>query len=89
MRETFFDIFKRLISLSEDSYNSLSLHHRKKAMQFDLDETAVTFVRLSCNKPDFNFSFNRWIALISFVMAIIKFGPKGLKNRFNTKSNCC
>ena len=87
IRETFFNIFKRLISVSEDSYNSLSLDHRNKAMQFDLDETAVNFVSFSNKKPDFNFSFNRWIALISFAISMIKVGPKALKDRFNTNSS--
>lgn len=82
-RITFYEALEWLNGLREDAYNELSLKHRKKAMEFDLRNTASEFLSMSCKRPDFHFSINRWRALFSFSLSIIRFGPRALKSRFD------
>lgn len=85
-RITFYEALVWLNGLTEVAYNESSLNHRKKAMEFDLRNTASEFLSMSCKRPDFNFSFDRWRALISFSLSIIRFGPRALKSRFDKTS---
>lgn len=85
-RITFFEIFEELVELTDVAYAELSSQHRAKAREFDLKVTALNFLKMTSKKPDFSFSFNRWRAIISFLVSIVRFGPKALKRRFDHNS---
>jgi glycosyltransferase involved in cell wall biosynthesis len=82
-RITFYEIIQSLYLLSSNAYVAISDKHRRKSRDFDLRITATKFLEMSSDRPDFNFSFNRWLALMSFFYSIISLGKKALKNRFD------
>lgn len=82
-RITFYEALQSLDAMSASDYSAVSDKHREKAREFDLRETAEKFLSLSCKYPDFDFSFNRWVGLISFFYSIARFGRSALKNRFD------
>ncbi|CAJ0686522.1 MULTISPECIES: glycosyltransferase family 4 protein [Ralstonia] len=77
------DLFENLIKLSDGEYEELSREHRKKALEFDLRNTSLEFLRMSNTPPKFDYSFNRWRALASFFWSIFRFGPQALRSRFD------
>lgn len=85
-RISFSTALEWLNGLTDCAYDNLSNAHRKKAAEFDLKNTSLDFLELSNESPDFNFSYNRWKAMFSFFISIIRFGPSALKNRFDNKS---
>lgn len=78
--------FERLAGLNEEQYALLSSQHRVKAREFDLIHTSSVFLELSNKIPDFSVSINRWRAIVSFCFAVLRFGPRALKERFNLRS---
>lgn len=78
-------VFESLVALSEDQYLRLSVQHRNKAKEFDLELTASKFLDLSSEKPDFSISINRWASIGSFLFAILRFGSRSFKGRHNVK----
>lgn len=77
------EAFEWLVALTEDQYFQLSRQHREKAGEFDLRHTASDFLDLSFRKPNFSISINRWVSILSFCFAVLRFGPRALKGRFN------
>lgn len=77
------EVFEGLVGLTEQQYVQLSMMHRLKAKEFDLHQTSTDFLDLSFKTPNFNVSINRWVAVASFFFAILRFGPRALKGRFN------
>ncbi|GLZ85869.1 hypothetical protein Pres01_19200 [Metapseudomonas resinovorans] len=83
-RISIFNAFNELFQLSEAEYADVERAHRLKSSCFDIKNTATGFLEKSNRLPDFSYSFNRWRALISFVAAILRFGPGALKSRFDS-----
>lgn len=82
-RVAFVEVFQQLSNLSEADYLELSNSHKRKASEFDLQNTSHAFLTMSNQRPDFNFSFSRWRAIVSFFYSLIRFGPQALKSRFD------
>lgn len=85
-RISFSTALEWLNGLTGAAYDNVSKAHRNKAAEFDLNNTSLDFIALSNETPDFNFTFNRWKAMLSFFISIARFGPSALKNRFDNKS---
>lgn len=81
-RILFVDAIRELFYSSDDDYRRVSRDHRAKASKFDIKNTVTDFLGKSDSTPEFGFSFNRWSALISVMVSIVRFGPKALKSRF-------
>ncbi len=82
-RVPFVDVFDQLTGMSEGTYLALSAAHRAKAVEFDIQHTTTAFVSQSNQEPNFDFSFNRWLALASFFYSVLRLGPQALKRRFD------
>lgn len=79
-----FEVIHSLYELSDAQYHIVSESHRHKANDFDIEKTSILFLEQSNQQPIFDFSFNRWRALLSFVASILSLGPKALKSRFDS-----
>lgn len=83
IRVRILDKFKSLTVLSTDEYDEISSQHRKKAKQFNLKCTALQFVEFSNKTPDSSITINRWVAVLSLIVAVLMYGPRSLRMRFN------
>lgn len=82
-RFSFFDIISSLYHMRDSEYAAVSSAHRYKSSFFDIKNVADEFQAKSDRLPDFNFSMNRWVALLSFVFSIFRFGAGALQSRFD------
>ncbi|MDY7565984.1 glycosyltransferase family 4 protein [Pseudomonas sp. RTC3] len=79
-----FETIQSLHELNDAQYYLVSESHRYKANDFDIEKTSILFLEQSNQQPTFDFSFNRWRALLSFGASILSLGPKALKSRFDS-----
>ncbi|WP_296126588.1 glycosyltransferase family 4 protein [Pseudomonas sp. Ga0074129] len=83
-RLSFVDAVNEIYQLNESEYAYLARCHRTKSSCFDIKITAVEFLKKSNKLPNFSFKFNRWLAILSFVYSVFRFGPRALKSRFES-----
>lgn len=74
-----------LVDLDEQGYQQLALAHRKKASEFDIKSTSKVFVDVLNRAPNFDISFSRCRAVLSFVWSVLTLGPRALKSRFDSE----
>lgn len=78
------DMFLYLHKMNSTEYSDLSEAHRAKASSFDIKNTATAFHVKSLYKfPEFDISFNRWVALMSLVASVLIRGNTAFKRRFD------
>jgi len=69
--------------MNANEYTNLSDEHRKKALQFDIVQSATKIAEKTNQRPVFDLAFNRWLGLCSFVFSVLRYGSKALASRFD------
>jgi glycosyltransferase involved in cell wall biosynthesis len=83
-RVSFFDVISSLYFMSDSEYSDVVSAHRYKSSFFNIQSVAAEFMERSNKYPDFDFTMNRWRALMSFFLSNVRYGMGALKSRFDS-----